>query len=98
MPGLLVVMGTVSGAALNPTINCCTTDHGFFSISRKVCPEYGITSHGMVNPLRVQVRRRSIDDEHRWVQFPVRPKHLPNSGNHALPTTFNFTRPSALAP
>src|SRR5262245_24549676 len=93
MPGLLVVMGTVSGAPLKPTINCCATDYGFFSISRKVFPECGITSHGMRRPLRIQVRIRSIDDELRWVQLPVRPKHVPNSGNHALPAIFNFARP-----
>src|SRR5205809_7232014 len=93
MPGLLVVMGAISDPSLKPTIDCCAIDHGLLSISRKVCPECRITGHGMRDPLRLRVHSRGIDDEHRRVQLPVRPKHLPTSGNHALPAIFNLARP-----
>src|SRR5262245_13858733 len=93
MPGLLVVMGTVSGPSLTPTIDCCATDHGLPSISWKVCPECRITGHGMRNPLRVRIHSRGIDDERRRVQLPVRPKHLPTSGNHAFSAISNLARP-----
>src|SRR2546430_5312419 len=45
------------------------------------------------DPLRLRVHSRGIDDEHRRVELPVRPKHLPTSGNHALPAIFNLARP-----
>src|SRR5436190_8355551 len=93
MPGFLVVMGAISDPSLKPTIDCCAIDHGLLSISRKVCPECRITGHGMRDPLRLRVHSRGIDDEHRRVQLPVRPKHLPTSGNHALPAIFNLARP-----
>src|SRR5438552_4179570 len=93
MLGLPVVIRTVSGPSLKPTIDCCAIDHGLLSIFRKVCPECRITGHGMRNPFRVRVHSRGIDDERRRVQLPVRPKHIPSSGNHALPAIFNLARP-----
>src|SRR6266478_6933526 len=93
MLGLPVVIRTVSGLSLKPTIDCCAIDHGLPSISRKVCPERRITGHGVRKPLRVGVHSRGIDDERRRVQLPVRPKHIPSSGNHALPAIFNLARP-----
>src|SRR5262249_14993522 len=98
MPGLLVVMRADSGPSLKPTIDCCAIDHGLPSISWKVCPECRITSHGMRQPLRVRVHSRGIDDECWRVQFPVRPKHLPSSGNHAFPAIFNLARPFGIGP
>src|SRR6266446_3892125 len=93
MLGVLVVIRAVSVQVSKPTIDCCAIDHGLLSISRKICPECRITGHGMRNPLRVRVHSRGIDDERRRVQLPVRPKHLPTSGNHALSAIFNLARP-----
>src|SRR5215813_11521450 len=91
MLGLHVAIYTVQGPPLKPAIDCCAIDHGLSSISWKVCPECRVAGHGKPRPVRVH--SRGIYDQRRRVHFPVRPKHLPTSRNHALAFIFNLQRP-----
>src|SRR5262249_1872188 len=91
MLGLLVVIRAVSIPVSKPTVDCYAIDHGFHAISGKVGAKHWVSRHGMRRPVRIP--RRQIDDKRRGMRFPVRPKHLPTPGNHALRSIFNLAGP-----